>query len=252
MKKVRIIARLDVKPPYIVKPIHFDGLRKVGDPEEMALKYYDQGADEICYIDIVASLYRREILYEYIEKVAKNILAPFCVGGGVQTTDDFSKLFHHGADKVVINTYALQENSEVIDKAATIFGSQAVVVHIEAKRWDRWWECYSDCGRIRSNKDVIQWAKEVESRGAGEILVSSVGNDGTERGFDIELVGEIVSNVNIPVIAGSGAGSLEDIKDAIVKAKPDAVAVATLLHYNINTIGDIKKHLHDNGVEVSL
>ena len=252
MKHVRIIARLDVKPPYVVKPIHFEGLRKKGAPEEMAAEYYEQGADEICYIDIVASLYRREFLYQHVEKTANSIFVPLCAGGGIKTVDDFSKLFHHGADKGVINTFALQEDVEIIDKAAKIFGSQAIVVHIEAKKRDGWWECFSDCGRVRSEKDAVKWAQEVERRGAGEILVSSLDTDGTEKGFDIDLIGQIVSKTNIPVVAASGAGKLEDIRDVIVQADPDAVAVGTMLHYQITSIDKIKRYLTDNGVEVAI
>jgi cyclase len=209
---VRIIAKLDVKPPYVVKPVHFEGLRKMGSPAELAKKYYDQGADELFYIDIVSSLYQREILFNEIEQVANKLFIPFAAGGGVKSIDDFSKMFHMGADKVVINTHAIQENPDIIDKAAKIFGSQAVVVNIEAKRWKNYWECYTDCGRIQSQKDVSDWASEVEQRGAGEILLQSVDMDGRRRGFDIELASEIVDLVNIPVVVSSGAGSLEDIK----------------------------------------
>jgi imidazole glycerol-phosphate synthase subunit HisF len=209
---VRIIAKLDVKPPYVVKPVHFEGLRKMGNPSELAKKYYDQGADELFYIDIVSSLYQREILFNEIEKVANELFIPFAAGGGVKNIDDFSKMFHMGADKVVINTYAIQEDPNIIDIAAKIFGSQAVVINIEAKKWNDSWECYTDCGRIQSGKDVLEWVKEVEKRGAGEILLQSVDSDGRRRGFDIELAKEVVSLVKIPVVVSSGAGSLEDIK----------------------------------------
>ena len=148
MLSTRIIAKLDVKPPYVVKPVHFEGLRKIGSPSEIAKKYYLQGADEIFYIDIVSSLYRREILFREIESVANQLFIPFCAGGGVQSVDDFSKMFHHGADKVVINTFALQKDPEIINKAAEAFGSQAVVVNIEAKSQNGRWQCYTDCGRI--------------------------------------------------------------------------------------------------------
>ena len=188
----RIIVKLDVKPPYVVKPVHFEGLRKMGNPSELAKKYYDQGADELFYIDIVSSLYQREILFNEIEQVANNLFIPFASGGGVKNIDDFSKMLHIGADKVVINTYAVQENPSIINKAAEIFGSQAVVVNIEAKRWDQSLECYTDCGRIQSGKDVLEWVKEVESRGAGEILLQSVDMDGRCRGYDIELAKEVV------------------------------------------------------------
>ena len=242
---IRIIAKLDVKPPYVVKPVHFEGLRKMGSPSELAKKYYDQGADELFYIDIVSSLYQREILLHEIEKVANNLFIPFAVGGGVKNIDDFSKMFHMGADKVVINTHAIQENPDIIDKAAKIFGSQAVVVNIEAKRWKNYWECYTDCGRIQSQKDVSDWASEVEQRGAGEILLQSVDMDGRRRGFDIELASEIVDLVNIPVVVSSGAGSLEDIKTLIEVVNPSGVAIASLLHYEQTTILEIKEYLNN-------
>lgn len=248
----RIIAKLDVKPPYVVKPVHFEGLRKVGLPNEIAAKYYQQGADEIFYIDIVASLYQRKILLDQVEQACSDIFVPFAVGGGVQTLHDFSELFHHGADKVVINTHALQINPNIIDEAAKCFGSQAVVVNIESKRWDNWSECYSDCGRIRSGKNVLDWAKEVESRGAGEILLQSVDHDGRQRGFDLELAQKVVSLVNIPVVVASGAGKPDDVLDLIKIAQPSGVAIASLLHYDKSTIKELKEYLRTNGVEVAL
>ncbi|MCF6309510.1 MAG: imidazole glycerol phosphate synthase cyclase subunit [Sulfurimonas sp.] len=249
--KTRIIAKLDVKPPYVVKPVHFEGLRKIGLPADLAKKYYEQGADELMYIDIVSSLYQREILYNDIEKTANELFIPFAVGGGVKTIEDFSKLFHMGADKVVINTYAVQKNPEIINQAAEIFGNQAVVVNIEAKKWDNWYECYTDCGRIQSGKNVLEWIKEVEQRGAGEILLQVVDKDGRQRGFDLELSKKVVEGVSIPVIVTSGAGKLEDIKDLIKYAKPSGVAIASLLHYDKFTINDIKEYLSENDIEVS-
>ena len=248
---VRIIAKLDIKPPYVVKPVHFEGLRKMGDPSELAKKYYDQGADELVYIDIVSSLYQRNIIFDEIERTANELFIPFGVGGAVRSVDDFSKLFHIGADKVAINTYAVQENPDIIDNAAKIFGNQAVVVNIEAKKWGDYWECYTDCGRMQSGKNVLEWAKEVEDRGAGEILLQSVDSDGRNRGFDLELCKQVVDLVNIPVVVSSGAGSLEDIKKVIEYAKPSGVAIASLLHYDKNTIKDIKDYLRKNNIEVS-
>ena len=248
---VRIIAKLDIKPPYVVKPVHFEGLRKMGGASELAKKYYDQGADELVYIDIVSSLYQRNIIFDEIEKTANELFIPFSVGGAVRSIDDFSKLFHIGADKVVINTYAVQENSDIIDNAAKFFGNQAVVVNIEAKKWGDYWECYTDCGRIQSGKNVLEWAKEVEGRGAGEILLQSVDSDGRNRGFDLELCKQVVDLVNIPVVVSSGAGSLDDIKKVIEYAKPSGVAIASLLHYDKNTIKDIKDYLKENNIEVS-
>ncbi|MBU1659479.1 imidazole glycerol phosphate synthase cyclase subunit [bacterium] len=248
---VRIIVKLDVKPPYVVKPLHFEGLKVIATPAELCKKYYMQGADEVYYIDIVASLYQREILLSHIEESAKELFIPFCVGGGVRSIEDFSQLFHRGADKVALNTYALQENPQIINEAAQIFGNQAVVVNIEAKKWDNRWECYSDCGRIQSGKDVIEWAKEVEQRGAGEILLQSVDCDGVGRGFDLELAKKVVQSVHIPVVVTSGAGELKDILELIHYAKPSGVAIASLLHYDKLTISDIKNYLQQNGIKVS-
>jgi imidazole glycerol-phosphate synthase subunit HisF len=243
--KTRIISKLDVKPPYVVKPVHFEGLRKVGTPVELAKKYYEQGADEVMYVDIVASLYQREILFGEIEKTANELFIPFGVGGGAKTIDDFSKLFHAGADKVIINTYAVQQNPNIINQAAEIFGNQAIIVNIEAKRWDNWWECYTDCGRIQSGKNVLEWIKEVEQRGAGEILLQSVDHDGRGRGFDLELAKQVVDGVSIPVVVASGAGKLEDIKNLIEIVKPSGVAIASLLHYDKYTIKEIKEYLYE-------
>jgi cyclase len=241
--QTRIIAKLDAKPPYIVKPVHFEGLRKVGTPQELAKKYYSQGADEVAYIDIVASLYQREILFDEIKACANELFVPFGVGGGVRSIDDFSKLFHAGADKVIINTYALQNDPSIIDNAAKIFGSQAVCINIEAKKWDGWYECYSDCGRIRSSKNVLEWAKEVESRGAGEIFLQSIDHDGRNRGFDLELAKSVVDSVDIPVVIASGAGSMSDVKELIEYASPSGVAIASALHYDTFSISELKAYL---------
>lgn len=248
--RTRIIAKLDVKPPHVVKPVHFEGLRKVGCPQSLGTKYYDQGADEIFYIDIVASLYRRQILLGEIETASKGIFIPFAVGGGVKSLDDFSSLFHKGADKVVINSYALQENPEIIDQAAKLFGSQAVVVSIEAKKRDQSWECYSDCGRIQSGKQVLDWVKEVESRGAGEVLLQSVDRDGRQNGYDLELAEKVVNSLEIPVVVASGAASLEDILALAKDAQPSGIAVSSLLHYHKTNINEIKRYLGENGVEI--
>lgn len=241
--QTRIIAKLDAKPPYIVKPVHFEGLRKVGTPQELAKKYYEQGADEVAYIDIVASLYQRAILFDEIKACANELFVPFGVGGGVRSIDDFSKLFHAGADKVIINTYALQNDPSIIDDAAKIFGSQAVCINIEAKKWDSWHECYSDCGRIRSGKSVLEWAKEVQNRGAGEIFLQSIDNDGRSRGFDLGLAKSVVDSVDIPVVIASGAGSMSDIKELIEHASPSGVAIASALHYDTFSIGELKAYL---------
>ena len=245
---MRVIAKLDVKPPYVVKPIHFEGLRKIGTPAELSGRYYQQGADEILYIDIVASLYRREVLFDQIEAVSQQLFVPLGVGGGVRSIDDISRLFHCGADKVTLNTHVLQHNPELIDQAARTFGSQAVVLALEAKRWNGWWECYSDCGRERSGKDVIAWVQEAERRGAGEVLVQSVDCDGRRQGFDIPLLHAVKQAVAIPMIAASGAGSVGDVVTMARQVRPDAVAIASLLHYELATIVELKAALAEEGL----
>lgn len=247
---MRIIARLDVKPPNIVKPIHFDGLKKLGNPQDFAKKYYEEGADEIMYIDIVSSLYRRDILFDLAKDVSKNIFTPFMVGGGVKTIEHTKKLIHNGADKVILNTNAIADPL-IIKKIVSIFGSQAVSIHIQAKKWNNWYECYTDCGRNRTGKDVIEWAKEAEEFGAGEIVLSVIDNDGRQRGFDLEISKKIIETVNIPVVIGSGAGSLDDILE-LAKLNPSGIAIASLLHYNVHSIKEIKQYLIDNGLNIHI
>ncbi|MBF0479344.1 MAG: imidazole glycerol phosphate synthase subunit HisF [Candidatus Omnitrophica bacterium] len=251
MSKIRVIARLDVKPPYVIKGVHFEGLRKMGQPEALAEKYYWQGADEIFYIDAVASLYQREILFEYIEQTAKSIVAPFCVGGGIRTTDDVARLLHCGADKVVINTAAIA-NPQLIRDCAHIFGSQCVTVSIEAKRKGDGWECYTDYGRIPSGKDVMDWVKEVQDLGAGELLVTSVDTEGRQKGFDVELMAGISTIASVPVVAAGGAGQLEHIRDVIKDGNVNAVCIASMLHYDRITIREIKEYLLSQEIEVTL
>ena len=247
----RIISKLDAKPPNIVKPVHFEGLRKIGCPNDLALKYYHQGADEVFYIDIVASLYQREILFKDVEQACREVFVPFAVGGGVRSIQDFRTLFNKGADKVIINTFALQTDPTIIDEAARLFGSQSVVVNIEAKSKEGSWEAYSDCGRIPSGKLVLDWIKEVENRGAGEVLIQSVDHDGRQKGFDSELIFRATNLVNIPVVAASGAGSMKDVLQIIKDANPSGVAVSSILHYEKCTIDVLKRFLLANGVEVS-
>lgn len=242
---MRVIAKLDVKPPFVVKPVHFEGLRKIGEPHALAERYYEQGADEIFYIDIVASLYRREVLFDQIARAAENVFVPFAAGGGVKNIEEMTRLFHCGADKIVLNTYALQHTPDLIDRAAHLFGAQSVVVSVEAKRWGDDWKCYSDCGRERSNRYVVDWVKEAESRGAGEILLQSVDMDGRQAGFDLELLNAVKGEISVPLVAASGAGSLEDVRVVARKIQPDAIAVASVLHYEKCSISDIKNVIQD-------
>lgn len=249
---LRVIAKLDVKPPMVVKPVHFEGLRKIDHPHILSERYYEQGADEIIYIDIVASLYQREILTDFIEETAQNIFVPFGVGGGVRTIQDISTLLRLGADKVLINSSALEQSPELIDEAAAIFGSQSVVINIEAKKWMSDWECYTNCGRIRSGRSVLDWVQEVQERKAGEIIIQSVDRDGRKRGFDIDLCAKVVEASSVPVVVASGAGSPEDVLQVVKHAKPSAVAISSLLHYQISDIQTLKRYLFDNGVQVTI
>ena len=247
---MRIIARLDVKPPNVVKPIHFDGLLKIGDPKVLAKKYYEGGADEIAYIDIVSSLYNRDILFDLAKSVSKEIFTPFSVGGGIKTIDDVKQLINNGADKVIVNTNAIK-NPNLISEISNLFGAQAVSVHIQAKKWKNWYECYTDCGRNRTGNEVLEWAKKVERLGAGEILLSVIDNDGRMRGFDLEISRKVIESVNIPVIIGSGAGSLDDIL-SLAKLNPSGIAIASLIHHNHLSIKEIKEFLNKNSINVHI
>lgn len=250
MKKNRIIARLDVKGPNVVKGIHFECLRVMGKPKDLAETYYLQEADELIYIDTVASLYRRQNLIHIIDQASESIFIPFTAGGGIRTLEDIRLLLEAGADKVAINTAAIKNPKLIID-AAKMFGSQCIVSHIEAKRHNsKKWEAYCDNGRQSTGLDVIEWAKKVEELNAGEILLSSVDMDGTENGFDLELINEVTNAVNIPVIAASGAGSIDDFVKCFRNCDVDAVVTASLLHYKKATIYEIKERLAQEGFPV--
>ena len=243
--KPRIIAKLEIQSNHVVKPIYFEGLRRVGTSPEMAQKYFSDGADELIYIDIVASLYQRGIDYEQIKRASGNIYIPLTVGGGIRTVDDCHRLFDSGADKVCINTHALQSDSTLIDSAAQIFGSQAVVVNIEAKSIVDTWTCYSDNGRIPSLKDVVEWVAEVEDRGAGEIILQSVDRDGSRKGFDFNLISKVMERSQVPVIISSGAGDINHIVDVVKEFNPHGIALSSVLHYNDLDITLIKESIHN-------
>ena len=245
----RIIARLDIKAPNLVKGIQLEELRVIGDPAEHALRYYQDGADEIFYLDIVASLYQRNSLVEVVERTASQIFVPLTVGGGIRSLEDFSRLFRVGADKCAVNTAALQR-PQLITEASRTFGSQAVVVSIEAKRRvGGGWEAYTDNGREKTGRDAVDWARQAVDLGAGELLVTSVDQEGTRRGFDLGLIAAIGPAVGVPVIACGGPGTVEHVHEGLVHGA-DAVAVASLLHYRLETVGSLKAGLRGRGWEV--
>jgi cyclase len=247
---VRVIPRLDIKGPNLVKGIHLEGLRVLGRPEDFARSYSAAGADELIYIDIVASLYQRNSLLDIVERTAAEIFVPLTVGGGIRSTDDIAGLLRAGADKVAINTAATARPG-FISEAARMFGSQCVVLSIEAKRQGPGsWEAYTDNGRERSGRDAIAWALEGVALGAGEILVTSVDQEGTGRGYDLELVRTIATQVPVPVIASGGAGSAADVVAVVREGRADAVAVARLFHYGNSDIASVKGALASAGVEV--
>ena len=228
----RIIARLDIKGPNLVKGIHLEGLRVLGKPEQFAKYYYEAGIDELMYMDVVASLYNRNSLHEFITRTAKEIFIPLTVGGGIRTLDDIKEVLRAGADKVALNTAAIK-NPEIIKEASRKFGSSTIVVTIEAiKQPDGKYLAYIDNGREYTGIEVYKWAKKVQELGAGEIVITSVDREGTGLGFDIELTTNISQTVSIPVIAHGGAGKIGHIKDVIKEGKADAVAIASILHYD--------------------
>lgn len=249
MNYIRIIARLDIKGPNLVKGVHLEGLRILGRPELFAPKYYEDGADELVYIDQVASLYGRNNLTEIVERAAQNIYIPLTVGGGIRSVDDVRELLRAGADKVAINTAAIQ-NPQLIKDTSRVFGSQCIVVSIQAiKRGSDQYECLTDNARQKTGKCVFDWAKEAVDLGAGEILLTSINQEGTGRGYDIQLTRRISESVKVPVIAHGGAGSAEHIIDVIKQGKADAVCAASIFHYGIVDQMIDKKTYEEGNIE---
>jgi len=248
----RIIPCLDVKNGRVVKGVNFVELRDAGDPVECAAAYNEQGADELVFLDITASSDARNIVLDMVEQVAKTVFIPFTVGGGVRTVDDFSMLLKAGADKVAINSAAIL-NPQVISEAAEKFGSQCVVLAIDARRRpDGGWTVYRNGGRIDMGIDAVEWAVKGVELGAGEILLTSMDCDGTKNGYDIELTRAISSRVSVPVIASGGAGKPEHFLEAVTDGAADAVLAASLFHFNELPIPVLKRYLADNGVSVRL
>jgi cyclase len=238
MTRVRLIARLDVKGPNLIKAVHLEGLRKLGDPRAFAQDYYAQGIDEILYMDVVASLYGRNNLADVVERTAENVFVPITVGGGIRSVEDAKILLRAGADKVAVNTAAVAR-PELVTELADRFGSQSVVLSIEAKQNQGGWEVYTDNGRERAGRDVVAWAIEGAQRGAGEILLTSVDREGTARGLDLALIRAVNRTVAIPVIASGGIGTVEHLAHALNEGV-DAVAMAHVLHYRKLSVSDIR------------
>ncbi|MBH64012.1 MAG: imidazole glycerol phosphate synthase subunit HisF [Alphaproteobacteria bacterium] len=240
MSNVRLIARLDIKAPYLIKGVNLEGVRKVGDPREFAQLYYAEGADEIIYMDAVATLYERNSLADLVSYTAENVFVPITVGGGVRTLDDVATLLRNGADKIAINTAATRR-PEFISEVAENFGSQCMVLSIEAKRRrDGGWEAYTDNGREHTHLDAVQWACRGEELGAGEILLTSVDQEGTRKGFDVELCRSVSEAVGIPVIVSGGMGATSHVVEVVQQGKADAVAFADVLHYKRVTLSEIR------------
>lgn len=247
MKTIRIIPKLEIKGPNLVKGIHLEGLRVLGKPEDFAKYYYENGADELLYMDVVASLYERNSLHEIIAKTAEEIFIPLTVGGGIRTVNDIKQVLRSGADKISLNTAAIK-NPELIKEAAEIFGSSTVTVSIEAiKQQDGTYLAYTDNGREYTGVEVLSWAKKVANLGAGEIVLTSIDKEGTGEGFDIELTKMISQNVTIPVVACGGASNADDIFQVIAKGGADAVIISSIFHYDVIGKHQITKDFSEEG-----
>tara|TARA_B110000196_G_scaffold310734_1_gene313828 strand:+ start:605 stop:1360 length:756 start_codon:yes stop_codon:yes gene_type:complete len=251
MLKNRIIPCLDVKNGRVVKGINFVDLKDAGDPVEQAKIYNDSGADEICFLDITASNENRDTIYDVVKKTSEKCFVPLTVGGGVRDVEDINKLLNCGADKVSINTAAVQ-SSDVVVESSKKFGSQCIVVAIDAKKNGDKWEVFTHGGRNNSRIDVLEFAKKMEECGAGELLVTSMDRDGTQVGYDIELMSKISSKVNIPIIASGGVGKLDDFVDGIKLGNASAVLAASIFHYGKYSIKEVKEYLDSKGIPVRI
>ena len=251
MLKNRIIPCLDVKNGRVVKGINFVNLKDAGDPVEQAKIYSDGGADEICFLDITASNENRDTIYDVVEKTSKKCFVPLTVGGGVRSVEDINKLLSCGADKVSINTAAVK-NQKVVEDSSKKFGSQCIVVAIDAKRSGNKWEIFTHGGRNKTGIDAIQFSKKMEESGAGELLVTSMDRDGTQVGYDLELMSKISSMVNIPVIASGGVGNLDHLVDGIKIGSVSAVLAASIFHYGKHSIKEAKEYLDSKGIPVRI
>ncbi len=249
-REVRLVARLDIKGPNLIKGVHLEGLRVIGDPQVYARRYYEQGADEIIYIDVVASLYGRSKLTEIVRHTAHDVFVPLTVGGGVRSIEDVKDLLRAGADKVAINTAAVQR-PQLITEVARRFGSQCLVLSIEAKRRSEgYWEVFTDSGREQTGMDAIEWARQAFALGAGELLITSIDREGTRKGYDVDLTRAISDVVGIPVIASGGYGNDEHLIDVVNQGGADAVAVADALHYDRTNLIKIRAEARAAGIQM--
>lgn len=245
-----MIARLDIKGSNLIKGVHLEGLRVIGDPNEYAVDYYNQGADELIYMDCVASLYGRNHLSKLIDRATQDIFIPITVGGGVRSIDDVQSILRSGADKVAINTGAVQ-NPKLITEVANRYGTQCIVLSIEAKKISsNRWEVLTDNGREKTGLDVMDWAKIGEEAGAGEILVTSIDREGTRTGFDLDLLSAVASIVDIPIIASGGMGAPEDVISAANIGNIEAIAMADIIHYKRSSFSEIRKVAMNAGIKV--
>jgi len=250
MAKVRLIARLDIKGSNLIKGMNLEGLRVIGSPQAYAERYYREGIDELVFMDIVASLYGRNSIREVVSWTARHVFVPLTVGGGIRSVDDATDILRAGADKIAINTAAIKRPS-LIAEMARRFGSQCMVLSIEAKRTTPGrWEAYTDNGRERTGLDVVEWAKEGSRLGAGEILLTSVDQEGTRKGFDLELLQAVSLAVPVPVIASGGMGSTVHLEQAIRIGRADAVAMADVLHYGRLSISQVREAARASGIQV--
>jgi imidazole glycerol-phosphate synthase subunit HisF len=250
MKRIRLIARLDIKGENLIKGVHLEGLRIIGSPSEYAKEYYIQGADELIFMDTVASLYGRNHLSEIIKSVAKYIFIPMTVGGGIRSLGDAIDILRLGADKVAVNTAAVARPN-LITEISNALGSQAMVLSVEAKKIsENKWEVYTENGRESTGIDVIDWLKESEKLGAGEVLLTSVDFEGTRKGFDFNLIKLASESISIPIIASGGMGCFDDLNRAVVDSKADAIAMADVLHYNRLTFNNIRDDSFRHGINV--
>ena len=250
MNKKRLIARIDVKNDFAIKGIHLEGLRKVGNPNILARNYYHEGIDEIFFMDAVAAYYDRNTLSKLIKEACKDVFIPITVGGGIRTIEDIKFSLKNGADKVAINTKAVKE-PDFIKQSSKIFGSQCIISSIDAKFIkDNKWEVYIDNGREPTGIDVLEWAKHVEELGAGEIILTSIDKEGTKKGFDLDLYKNICNHISIPIIASGGMGKSLDAVKLLKHTNIDAIAIASVLHYKIESLKEIKNSILNNQISV--